>query len=363
MRRRRALVVVASLAAVVAVYFVAWPVPIAPVAWEAPPDPGYTGAFAQNDRLASFTSVDIGAHHAPEALTVDRDGRIYAATEGGTIVRLAADGTAPEDWADTGGRPLGMAFDSSGTLYVADAKRGLLAISPAGAIRVVATEVDGVAFGFADDLDVADDGRIYFSDASSKFTAAEWGGLDASILEMLEHAGNGRLLEYDPATDRVTTLLDGLVFANGVALSHDQRSVLVNETGSYRVLRVVRDGPERGRAVPLIDALPGFPDNITRGRDGRYWVALVAPRNGMVDALSGRPFVRKMVQRLPTWLRPAPVPYGHVIAVNDSGRVVADLQDPAGGFRMLTSALEVPGFLFLGSLSEPRAARIPYPSF
>lgn len=360
MRRKHLFVIIASLAAIVALYFVAWPVPIAPVAWEAPPDPGYTGAFARNERLADFTSVDIGAHHGPEAMTVDRDGRIYAATEGGMIVRLAADGTAPEDWVDTGGRPLGMAFDSSGTLFVADAQRGLLAISPAGAIRVVATEADGVAFGFTDDLDVAADGRVYFSDATSKFTSAEWGGLDASILEMLEHAGNGRLLEYDPATDRVTTLLDGLVFANGVAMSHDQRSVLVNETGSYRVLRVTRDGDERGRAVPLIDALPGFPDNITRGLDGRYWVALVSPRNGLMDALSGRPFLRKMVQRLPGWLHPAPVNYGHVIAIDDSGRVVADLQDPAGGFRMITSALEVGGFLYLGSLSEPRAARIPY---
>ena len=31
--------------------------------------------------------------------------------------------------------------------------------------------------------------------------------------------------------------MDGLVFANGVAISHDQNSVLVNETGKYRVLR------------------------------------------------------------------------------------------------------------------------------
>ncbi len=358
---RRFLIALAALIALVVLYLVAWPVPIAPVAWDAPPDPGHTGAFATNDALAAFETVAIGAHHGPEAIAVDRDGRLYLATEDGVIVRLAADGSSPDAWTDTDGRPLGMAFDSAGTLWVADGLRGLLAISPAGEIRVAATEADGTPIRFADDLDVAADGRVYFSDASTKFSAAEYGGLGASLLELLEHAGTGRLLEHDPATGRTTTLLDRLVFANGVAMSHDQRSVLVNELGSYRVLRVERDGAERGRSSPLIEALPGFPDNITRGRDGRYWIAMPSPRNPTVDALSRRPFLRKVLQRLPAALRPAPVHYGHVIAVDDSGRVVANLQDPAGGFQMLTSALEVPGWLYLGSLSEPRAARVRWP--
>ncbi len=358
---RRLLIALAALSAIVLLYLLAWPVPIDPVAWDAPSDPGHTGVFAANDSLASLESVAIGAHRGPEAIAVDRDGRLYAATEGGVIVRLAADGTAPEDWVNTAGRPLGMAFDSTGTLWVADGLRGLLAISPAGDIRVAATTADDTPIRFADDLDVAADGRVYFSDASTKFSAAEYGGLGASLLELLEHKGTGRLLEHDPATGRTTTLLDGLVFANGVAMSHDEQSVLVNELGSYRVLRVARDGAERGASTPLIDALPGFPDNITRGLDGRYWVAMPSPRDATVDALARRPFVRKIIQRIPAAIRPKPVHYGHVIAIDDSGRVVANLQDPAGGFEMLTSAREVRGWLFLGSLSEPRAARLRWP--
>jgi sugar lactone lactonase YvrE len=254
-----------------------------------------------------------------------------------------------------------MAFDTSGTMWVADGARGLLAISPDGAVRVVVSEVAGTKIGLADDLDIATDGRIYFSDATTKFSGPNRRTLEASLLEILEHQGTGRLLEYDPATGQTQVLYDGIVFANGVAMSHDQRSVLVNETGSYRVLRVWRDGPARGRAEPLIDALPGFPDNITRGRDGRYWIALVSPRNALVDRLASRPFVRKIVQRLPEFIKPKPVHYGHVIAVNDSGRVVADLQDPSGKLPMLTSALEVPGppgYLYLGSLIAPTAARV-----
>ena len=341
-------------------YLLFWPVPIDPVAWDAPPDPGYTGVFARNERLAAFERVPIGGFHGPEAMAVDRDGFLYAATEEGWIVRLDPDGANPSPWADTGGRPLGMAFDAAGSMYVADLEHGLVAVSPDGDVRVVAGEADGIPIRYADDLDVADDGRVYLSDASTRFFPPRWDPLEASILEMMEHEGTGRLLEYDPATGRTTTLARGLVFANGVAMSHDQRSVLVNETGSYRVLRVWRDGPRRGEVEPFIDALPGFPDNITRGRDGRYWVALVSPRNALVDRLSGRPFVRKMIQRLPASMGPAPVQYGHIIAVDDAGRVVADLQDPAGGFQTLTSVLEVPGWLYLGSLSEPTAARLPW---
>lgn len=341
-------------------YLLLWPVPIDPIAWEAPDSPRYVGVFARNDRLANAEPIETAGEHAPEAITTDRDGRLYAATEGGWIVRLNADGSAATRWVNTAGRPLGMAFDTAGTLWVADAVRGLLAIAPDGTLRVAAAEAAGRPIRIADDLDVARDGRVYLSDASTRFYPPKWNVLDASLLEILEHRGSGRLLEHDPATGRTNELAGGLVFANGVALTHDETAVLVAETGTYRVLRVEREGPGRGAVTTLIDGLPGFPDNITRGADGRYWIALVSPRNALVDRLASRPALRKMVQRLPAFVRPAPVSYGHVIAVNDSGRVLTSLQDPEGAYPMLTSALEVPGWLYLGSLSAPRAARVPW---
>lgn len=342
-------------------YLLTWPVPIAPVAWEAPDSPGFVGVFATNERLASAETLSTAGEPGPEDFTVGHDGRLYAATARGWIIRYDSAGGAPTRWVNTDGRPLGMAFDSAGTLWVADAKRGLLAIAADGTVRVAAdTTSDDGPIRYADDVDVARDGRVYLSDASARFHPPAWDALDASLLEILEHRGSGRLLEHDPATGRTTVLAGGIVFANGVAMTHDDSAVLVNETGSYRVLRVERLGPGRGAVRPLVDALPGFPDNITRGRDGRYWIALVSPRNALVDRLAPYPFARKVVQRLPSWVRPAPVNYGHVIAVNDAGQVLASLQDPSGAYPMLTSALEVPGWLYLGSLSAPTAARLRY---
>jgi sugar lactone lactonase YvrE len=361
MLRRRIVRALAAVVVLAAAYLLAWPVPIAPVAWEAPDSPGFVGVFASNARLAEAETLSTVGEPGPEDFTVGVDGRLYAATARGWIIRYDSTGAAPTRWVNTSGRPLGMAFDSAGTLWVADARRGLLAIAPDGTVRVAAdsTDDDG-AIHYADDVDVARDGRVYFSDASARFHPPEWDALEASLLEIIEHRGSGRLLEHDPSTGRTTVLAGGIVFANGVAMTHDDSAVLVNETGSYRVLRVERLGPGRGAVRPFIDALPGFPDNITRGLDGKYWIALVSPRNALVDRLAPYPFARKMVQRLPSWIRPAPVNYGHVIAVNDSGRVLESLQDPAGAFPMLTSALEVPGWLYLGSLSAPTAARLRY---
>lgn len=344
--------------ALVVLYLAVWPVPVEPVVWTPPRDAGYTGPFAANDRLAGAEMLSIGDNHGPEALTRDMAGRIYAAAFD-RIVRLRPDGSGPENWVSTGGRPLGLAFDSAGTLYVADARRGLLAVSPAREVRVVAAEADGVPIRYADDLDIAENGVVYFSDASTRFPPGRVGTLEASLLEIVEHRGSGRLLAYDPATGRTRTLLGGLSFANGVAVSHDQRSVLVNETGSYRVLRVWIAGPRAGQAEPFIENLPGFPDNIARGEDGRYWLALFAPRSALLDRLAAHPALRKAMLRLPAAIRPQAKSYGHILALDDSGRVVADLQDPVGTYPSNTGVLETTEHLYVGSLVAPALARLP----
>jgi len=173
----------------------------------------------------------------------------------------------------------------------------------------------------------------------------------------MEHGGHGRLLVYDPATGVAKTLLDGLNFANGVAVSHDQSYVLVNETGGYRVIRFWIEGPKKGKFETLIGSLPSFPDNISTGHDGRYWVAFVSPRNPLVDKLAGKPFMRKVIQRMPAFMRPKAVAYGHIIAIDDKGKVLVDLQDPDGSYPINTSVIETKDYLYLGSLVAPVLGR------
>ena len=189
-------------------------------------------------------------------------------------------GGTPEAWHLTGGRPLGIDFDAQGNLIVADGIKGLLRIDSAGQnAEVLSTSAEGVPFAFTDDVDVAADGKIYFSDASSKFSVKKWGAIYGSFLAILEHSGDGRLLEYDPATGVTRVLLKGLTFANGVAIAHDQSFLLLTETGNYRIHRYYLRGPKKGQSEIFMDNLPGFPDNISTGGDGRFWVSLFAPRS------------------------------------------------------------------------------------
>ncbi|AMJ87064.1 SMP-30/gluconolactonase/LRE family protein [Alteromonas stellipolaris] len=340
-------------------YLLFWPVPVEPVAWDAPEDSGYSGVHLTNDSLSLFDSLSLGNEFGPEDFALRSDGSIATATHSGAILLLAPNATHFTPWVNTGGRPLGLEFDANNNLIVADAFLGLLSVSPSGDITLLTDSVDGTAIVYADDVDVAKNGMIYFSDATTKFSAKAYGGtLSGSLLEILEHKGHGRLLAYNPDTQVTTVLMDGLIFANGVAISQNQQYVLINETGSYRVLRYFIAGPKLGLVEVFIDNLPGFPDNIATAPDGDYWVGFASPRSASLDDLSNSPFLRKVVQRLPASLRPKAKAYGHVIKINEQGKVTRDLQDPTGHYPLTTGVLETTDMLYISSLTAPHVAVI-----
>jgi sugar lactone lactonase YvrE len=339
-------------------YLSLWQVPVQPVAWDAPTAPGYVGPHAQNTRLSKLRTFDIGAEAGPEHIALGPDGKLYAALTSGNILRMNLDGGQREVFANTGGRVLGFAFDSAGRLIAADAAKGLLAITPDRQVKVLTDQVAaGDPIRYADAVIVAPDGIIYFTDASARFSPVQWGGtFEASVLDILEQSATGRVLAYDPASGRTRVVAHGLSFANGIALSADGRSVFVNETGRYRIWKIdvhadnvdVRTRAPEARV--LLDNLPGYPDNLMRGRDGRIWVGLAKPRDATIDKLAHSPFIRKMILRLPRVLWPVPKAYGHVFAFDENGVVVADLQDPSGAYPETTGVLETADRLYIQSL-------------
>jgi sugar lactone lactonase YvrE len=341
----------ASLTVVLAGYLTFWPVAVDPVTWHAPANPGYSGDFSKNQQLSQINRIELKGDIGPEDLALGKDGNVYFALLSGDIKFLDAEGQI-QPWVNTGGRPLGIEFDHYGNLLVADAFKGLLNISPAGDITTLVDSVEGIAINYADDVDVAKNGNVYFSDASSKFHAKDHGTYGASLLDINEHGGHGRIIEYNPTTKISTVLAQGINFANGVTLSHDEQSVLFNETGTYRVMRLALNGSQRGNLEVVIDNLPSFPDNIARGSNGVYWLGLVSPRSKPLDMLSSSPNMRKVIQRLPEFLRPKAQHYGHVIAINDAGEVVFNLQDPLGIYGHTTGALEVGDKLYISSLHD-----------
>lgn len=354
MKLRRVFLILAVLIAGLVLYLLTWPVPISPVAWAPPAAPPLTGNYAQNSKLAAIEKLNLGSGFGPEDVAIDSQDRIYAGAEDGRIVRFQSDGTRPEVFANTQGRPLGMKFDAAGNLIVADARKGLLSIERGGNVTTLATEAAGTPFRCTNDLDVAANGTIYFTDASSKFPLTE---LKADIVE---HAGNGRLLAYDPVTKTTRVVLGDLCFANGVALSPDGSFVLVVETGAYRVHRVWLNGPKQGQSEVFIDNLPGFPDGISSNGRDTFWLALVTPRDKVLDSLMPHPFLRKTVLRLPSFLQPAIKRYGFALGMDLNGRVTHNLQDPSPGcFAQIANVVEHKDALYFGSIGEAAIGRLP----
>jgi sugar lactone lactonase YvrE len=354
---KKLVLTIGVLLLLLAAYLTLWPVPIEPVSWTAPTPPGYAGPHAVNTKLANLMMISLGAEEGPEHIAFGKDGKLYTTVASGNILRMNPDGSAQEVFVNTGGRVLGFDFDAGGNLIAADVNKGLLSISPDRKIMMLTDKVNGEPIRFADAVLVAKSGKMYLSDASTRFAPKDWGGtFEAAVLDIMEQSSTGRVLEYDPANKTTRVVAKGLSFANGVALSRDEQTLFVNETGKYRVWKISVGAKDLDISTPndqaklLFDNLPGYPDNLMRGLDGKIWLGFNKPRNQTIDNLAAKPFMRKLTLRLPRTMWPIPKAYGHVMAFTEDGKVVGDLQDPSGAYPETTAVTETAERLYIQSL-------------
>ncbi len=320
------------------------PTKVQPESWNPSKSPKLEGIYAKNDALKEMDVLFKGECPKCEDIAIDSSGNIYGAAVDGRILKFV--NGKQKELANTNGRPLGLHFDTEENLIVCDAQKGLLSINRNGDIEVLATTYGDAPFLFTDDADISKEGLIYFSDASNKFHIEQY------KLDFFEHGANGRLLTYDPKSKQTTLLLDNLYFANGVAISENEDFVLVNETSSHQVKRYWLKGEKAGSTDLFLENLPFYPDGISRGENGIFWVAMQSPRNGLMDALSNKPFLRKVIARVPNALLPKPKNYSFILGVDEKGNVKYNLQDPDAGFAQITSIQQFGNKLYLGSLYE-----------
>ncbi len=327
------------------------PTPFDPVAWSPPPEAPLTPTGG----IDGLEVVSLADANAPEDIAIDAQGRVWAGVLDGRILRWDDPARPATTVVDTGSRPLGLHFDGDGGLLVAAAWRGVLRVPADGPVEVVTETCGGTPVTFADDLEVGPDGAVWFSDASARWGVQEWEA------DLFEARGTGRLCAWLPATGVAREMLGGLHFANGVAVDPLGRFVLVVETGRYRVTRLWLTGPKAGQHEPFIEGLPGFPDGISAGTDGLFWLTIASPRNAVVDATAGFPAARRLLHRLPKSLHPKPSRVTRILGIDADGAVLHDRFDAAGPFATVTSVQEHGGWLYLGSLSESAWARFPRP--
>jgi sugar lactone lactonase YvrE len=219
-----------------------------------------------------------------------------------------------------------------------------------GAVERVTDSIDGAKMVFCNNAAIASDGTIWFSDSSRHF------GIDNWKADFVRNTRTGRLMRL--ATDgSVEVVLDGLAFANGVALSAAEDYVAVAETGARTVVRHWITGEKAGTRDFLAQDLPGYPDNIARGSDGLIWVTIASPRDPLVERLQKGPMaVRKLVTKIPEKLQPKPKNTVRVQAFDDAGTVVHDCDVKTTSYHMVTGVREHEGRVWMGSLHRPAVA-------
>ncbi|TCT11696.1 monosaccharide ABC transporter membrane protein (CUT2 family) [Tepidamorphus gemmatus] len=339
---------------------------VSPTYADLPPAPGTDDGspYALNDRLRPVEAIGLGEIDGPEDVILDEDDNIYVGNRTGDIVRfLAPDYSRHEVFAHVGGRPLGMALARDGALLVCIGGMGLYRIGQDRTVERLTDEtnrslfsiIDDSRLRLADDLDIAPDGRVFFSEATVRYEMHEW------PVDCLESRGNGRIICYDPNSRTTRTVLRNLVFPNGICMTHDGQSFLFAETWACRVSRYWFDGPRKGQVEPIIPDLPGYPDNINRASDGTYWLALVGMRTPAFDLALRMPgFRRRMARRVAPdeWMFPN-INTGCVLRFDETGRVIETFWDRKGdNHPMITSMREHKGHLYIGGISNNRIGRL-----
>ncbi|KAK4408386.1 protein STRICTOSIDINE SYNTHASE-LIKE 3 [Sesamum angolense] len=253
------------------------------------------------------------------------------------------------------GRPLGLRFyKRTGDLYIADAYFGLMKVGPEGGLATsLTTQAEGVPLGFMNDLDIDDEGNVYFTDSSSNYRRRDFMQL------LFSGEDSGRLLKYDPYTKETTVLVRNLQFPNGVSLSKDG-SFFVFCEGSIGRLRKYWLKGEKAGTSEVMAVLPGYPDNIRTNKMGEFWVAIHC-RRSIYSHLSGlHPKVRKLLLKLPIpakfhfLMQTGGRAHGIIVKYSPEGKLVTVLEDRQGKVvKAVSEVEEKDGELWIGSVLMP----------
>ncbi|KAJ4708761.1 Strictosidine synthase [Melia azedarach] len=339
--------------------------PISPDELELPLAVTSSDLFPTNSYLQSVIKLGEGLLKGPEDVCIDRNGVLYTASRDGWIKRLHRNGTW-ENWKFIDSHTLlGLTITTTkdhqnDDLVVCDTKKGLLKISEEAGVTVLASHVNGSKISFADDVIAASDGNLYFSVASTKFGPEDW------YLDLLEAKPHGQLLKYDPSLNETSILLDGLGFANGVALSRDEDYLVVCETWKFRCLKYWLKGKSKGKTEIFIENLPGGPDNIKLAPDGSFWIALIQLSSRGLEFVHTSKATKQLIASFPKMIKlfiPADRK-ATVINVAPNGNIIRKFDDPTGNvMSLVTSALEFDDNLYLGSLNSNFIGKLPLKNY
>ena len=214
----------------------------------------------------------------PEGLAVHPDGSVWCGGERGQIFRVDPDGTAIVEVGSTEGFSLGMAFDRAAKhLYVCDLKHAAVfrVDTTTGAVERFADGAPAGTFKIPNypAFDAVD--RLYVSDSHAF-------GVPGPGVWRVDPDGRAELW-YDR----------DIIFANGLAVAADGRSLFVAETFASKVFRVpIHVDGSAGQREDVAQLHGSLPDGLALDVEGNLYVGcyepsrvLRIPPSGQVETL------------------------------------------------------------------------------
>src|ERR1700755_268248 len=212
-----------------------------------------------------------------EGPSFDADGILYVVDiPFGRIFRIAPDG----QWSlvtEYDGWPNGLKIHPDGRIFIADYMHGIMELDLAGQMRPVLTARNSESFKGCNDLHIASNGDIYFTDQGQT-------GLHDPTGRVFRLTANGRL-DY---------LIDTGISPNGLVLDPAETVLFVAMTRDNAVWRApfMKDGSvsKVGRFCSMFG--PSGPDGMTMDAAGRLFVGHASLGHVFVFAASGECIAR-----------------------------------------------------------------------
>ena len=136
------------------------------------------------------------------------------------------------------GRALGLEINPKEPflLYIADCYHGISTLDLKTGERVTLVNSSSLPpdippMKFVNDIAVLNNGSIFFTDSSSKFSR------DMLLMDVYEGRPNGKLVHYNPVDRSLSVVIPKLHFANGLSQSPNDEFLVIVETTRARILR------------------------------------------------------------------------------------------------------------------------------
>ncbi|MBM9498800.1 SMP-30/gluconolactonase/LRE family protein [Leptospira sp. 201903071] len=306
----------------------------------------------KNNHLLEAEWIHKDVLEQPYGIAVDSSGFIYTGTKDKKIIRIRTNEKV-EVFATLDGRPLGMSFDRQGNLLLCVEEVGIVSISKDGSQKILISKLpDGSPLRFPHAIEVARDGRIYFTVSSKAHSFKD------SFLEELASLPNGMILTADKNLISLEILNEELYYPTGIALSANESFLLVTEPFRHRVSSVPLFGPKRGIEKFFLTNMPGIPGLISSNA-GSFWIGVPYYRNEILDKTQEYPEIKNLLAGLPRIFYARNSPRGFVIAMNEFGDITANYQDFSGtSIHGITAVLNHAGNIYLVSSTQGKIAKM-----